>query len=80
MICLQQTMKMETIGVKDILLEYHKITGNYSEYDVQQVTEFPDEARDIRSIAIYNTYIQFCEYRIAQENRSVILWKQDDSE
>jgi hypothetical protein len=65
---------MIKIGIEEILLEYHKATDKDWNYIVKPVTEFPEDAFNIRSVCINGAYIQFYERLDIENTSSVIFW------
>lgn len=65
---------MTRIGIEEILLEYHKTTGKDWDYNVKSVSEFPEDAMEIRSVCINGAYIQFYERLDIDNKSSTVFW------
>ncbi|WP_024772916.1 hypothetical protein [Aquimarina macrocephali] len=65
---------MNTMGIEETLLAYHKETGKNRNYTIVPVDKLPSDAREVRSVCLNGTYIQFYERINIEQNSSEIFW------
>ncbi|QKX05359.1 hypothetical protein HN014_10675 [Aquimarina sp. TRL1] len=69
--------KMDILGIEEILLAYHKVTGINREYSITMLKELPLDVKEVRSVCINKSYIQFYEEIEIEHNKSAIYWVLD---